>query len=126
MQNDRMGSRPMNRRQTGTAYEEMAARWLAEQGYEILERNFHCRQGEIDLIARDGRYLVFIEVKYRRDGQLGHPLEAVGIYKQRKISGAAVYYCHRYQIPDSQACRFDVISILGNEIKHIKNAFETI
>ena len=121
-----MGSLAMNRRQTGTVYEEMAARWLSEQGYEILERNFYCRQGEIDLIARDGRYLVFIEVKYRRDGQSGHPLEAVGIWKQRRISKAAVYYCHGHRIPDSQACRFDVISVMGNEIEHIKNAFETV
>ncbi|MCI8429111.1 MAG: YraN family protein [Lachnospiraceae bacterium] len=116
----------MNRRQTGTAYEELAARRLSDQGYEILERNFYCRQGEIDLIARDGGYLVFIEVKYRRDLQSGHPLEAVGTYKQRRIARAAVYYCHSHGISDSQACRFDVISILGNEIEHVKNAFELI
>lgn len=116
----------MNRRQTGAAYEELAARWLSDRGYEILDRNFYCRHGEIDLVARDGRYLVFIEVKYRRDTQSGHPLEAVGIYKQKRIARAAVYYCHSHRILDSQACRFDVISILGNEIEHVKNAFESI
>lgn len=115
-----------SRRQTGAAYEELAAQWLTEQGYTILEKNFYCRQGEIDLIARDGRYLVFIEVKYRRDGQAGYPAEAVNRYKQRKISRAAVYYCHRHQIPEEQACRFDVISMLGDEVEHIKNAFEYV
>ncbi len=54
-----------NKRQTGAAYEEQAARFLLEQGYQILERNYRCRQGEIDVIARDGSYLVFVEVKYR-------------------------------------------------------------
>ena len=67
----------MNRRQTGTAYERRTGEYLKEQGYELIGYNFRCRQGEIDIIARDGRYLVFVEVKYRRDGQTGDPLEAV-------------------------------------------------
>ncbi len=116
----------MSRRSLGEGYEQTAAEFLKREGYEILERNFRYRQGEIDLIARDGGYLVFIEVKYRRDLQSGHPLEAVGTYKQRRIARAAVYYCHSHGISDSQACRFDVISILGNEIEHVKNAFELI
>ena len=61
----------MNKRKTGTEYEELAARWLIEKGYEILEKNYRCRIGEIDLIARDGRYLVFVEVKYRSDEKAG-------------------------------------------------------
>lgn len=113
----------MNKRQAGTAYEKMAARWLSDQGYQILEQNFYCRQGEIDLIARDGRYLVFIEVKYRRDLLTGHPAEAVGPYKQRRIIRTALYYRYKNRIPEDQACRFDVISILGDEIEHIKDAF---
>ena len=52
----------MNKRKTGTEYEELAARWLTGKGFEILEKNYRCRIGEIDLIARDGRYLVFVEV----------------------------------------------------------------
>lgn len=114
----------INKRQTGAVYEDAVARWLSEQGYQIVERNFYCRQGEIDLIARDGRYLVFIEVKYRRDSQCGHPLEAVSVSKQKKIVKAAAYYCHKYRISEEQACRFDVVSILGNDIEHIQNAFE--
>lgn len=59
----------MNRRQTGTAYERRAGEYLKEQGYELLELQFQMPAGEIDIIARDGRYLVFVEVKYRRDGR---------------------------------------------------------
>ncbi|MCI8821633.1 MAG: YraN family protein [Lachnospiraceae bacterium] len=116
----------MNRRRTGAAYEEQAARWLTEQGFEILERNFYCRQGEIDLIARDGVYLVFIEVKYRRDGRTGHPAESVGRQKQQKLIRAAQYYCLIRQIPENHPCRFDVVSILGDQVEHIQHAFECV
>lgn len=61
----------MNRRQTGAAYERCAGEYLRTQGYELIAYNFRCRQGEIDIIARDGRYLVFVEVKYRKNGQSG-------------------------------------------------------
>ena len=74
-----------NRRIRGQQKEELAAAWLERQGYEILEHNYRCRQGEIDLIARDGRYLVFIEVKYRNSAKCGDPLEAVDRRKQAKI-----------------------------------------
>ena len=60
----------------GTAYEKMAGEYLKTQGYEILQYNFRCRMGEIDIIAKDHGYLVFIEVKYRRDKSCGHPAEA--------------------------------------------------
>ena len=68
----------MNRRQTGTAYERRAGEYLKEQGYELIGYNFRCRQGEIDIIARDGRYLVFVEVKYRADSTVGNPFEQNG------------------------------------------------
>ncbi len=114
----------MNKRQVGKDYEELAARCLEEKGYRILERNFRCRQGEIDLIARDGSCLVFVEVKYRRDGRAGDPAEAVDFRKQRRIIRTAAYYCYKRNIGESQACRFDVISVLGSEVRHIENAFE--
>lgn len=113
----------MNKRQTGAGYEALAARWLQERGYEILERNYRCRQGEIDLIARDGRYLVFVEVKYRSRTGAGHPAEAVDARKQERISRTAFYYCYAHGIPETQACRFDVVSILDDRIEHIQNAF---
>ena len=102
----------MNKRKTGTEYEELAARWLTGKGFEILEKNYRCRIGEIDLIARDGRYLVFVEVKYRAGEKAGDPSEAVNWYLRQK------------RIPEDMPCRFDVVSILGSEIYHIKNAFE--
>ena len=113
----------MNRRKTGAAYEEKAAAHLSGLGYEILERNYRCRQGEIDLIAKDGGTLVFLEVKYRRDAKGGHPLEAVDIRKQRRICKTAAYYCLRYGYGEHTPCRFDVIGILEKEIIHIENAF---
>ena len=114
----------VNKRQTGTAYEEQAAAWLTDRGFRILERNYRCRQGEIDLIGRDGPYLVFIEVKYRSSKSAGEPAEAVDWRKQRRISKAALYYCYEHRVPETQACRFDVVAILGSHVEHIKNAFE--
>ena len=67
----------MNKREVGAAYEEAAAVFLEKNGVRILERNFRCRQGEIDLIGRDGEYLVFFEVKYRKNADAGLPAEAV-------------------------------------------------
>lgn len=114
----------MNKRQTGAAYEEQAAKWLEARGYRILKRNYRCRQGEIDLIAEDGPYLVFIEVKYRKDGRTGHPAESVDVRKQRRITRTAMYYCYEHGVPETRACRFDVVSILQDKIEHMINAFE--
>lgn len=114
----------VNKRRVGTAYEKRAADYLQERGYEILEANYKCRQGELDLIARQGRYLVFIEVKYRRDERNGWPEEAVGFRKQQRIFAAARYYLYQKQIPETTPCRFDVVGICGNKIYIIKNAFE--
>lgn len=113
-----------NKRQTGTVYEELAADYLKEQGCHILQKNYRCKQGEIDLVVRDGVYLVFVEVKYRKGIHAGHPAEAVDWRKQQRISKAAGYYCYAHRIPDTQPCRFDVICILRDRIEHIKNAFE--
>lgn len=114
----------MNRRQTGTAYERRAGEYLKEQGYELIGYNFRCRQGEIDIIARDGRYLVFVEVKYRADNAAGNPLEAVTAAKQRTISKVASYYCLTHGYGTYTPCRFDVAAILGEQIKVIQNAFD--
>ena len=112
----------MNRREKGCQYEELAARYLISEGYQILERNYRIRSGEIDLIARDGAYLVFVEVKYRKNEESGSPLEAVDWRKQRTIIKVARYYLyhmHYGEIP----CRFDVVGICGDKIQHIKDAF---
>ena len=78
----------MNKRQTGSRYEETAAAFLTSKGYRVLERNFRCRQGEIDLICRHGKYLVFAEVKYRSGLSMGSPAEAVDARKQERIRRA--------------------------------------
>lgn len=113
-----------NQRTVGTVYEKMAGEYLKRKGYEILEYNFRCRFGEIDIIAKDGEYLVFCEVKYRSNEKLGRPEEAVDAKKQKVISKCAAYYLlirRLHNIP----CRFDVVSIEGTRIVLFKNAFET-
>ena len=113
----------MNRRETGRQYEETAVRYLEEQHYQILERNYQIRTGEIDIIAKDGAYLVFAEVKFRQNERMGDPLEAVDIRKQKKICQTAKYYLYQKKLQDLP-CRFDVIAITGAKVCHIKDAFE--
>lgn len=111
-----------NKRITGSRYEEVAAQYLTGQGLEVLLFNYRSRQGEIDLIARDGDYLVFVEVKYRRTDRLGFPEEAVDIRKQQKMMQTAKYYLYQQGHGDLP-CRFDVVAITGNRIRWIKHAF---
>jgi putative endonuclease len=122
-------ARPDNR-STGSRGEEIAASFLGQQGYRILERNFRCKGGELDIVARapGERSLVFVEVKTRRDRSYGPPQLAVTPFKQRQISKAALTWLSRNRLHDSQA-RFDVIAILleddgQHSIEHIVNAFE--
>lgn len=114
----------MNKRAVGAAYEKKAGKYLEQQGYQVLEYNFRCRRGEIDIIAQEGAYLVFAEVKYRRDVGSGDPLEAVDLKKQRIISKTASYYCLTHGYGETTPCRFDVIAVLGEEIRLIRNAFD--
>ena len=114
----------MNKRSLGTTWEEQAAEFLKREGCEILERNFRGRRGEIDLIVRDGRYLVFVEVKYRKNADSGFPEEAVDYRKQRIISRVAQEYLLKKRLSETTPCRFDVVAICGERVRHIKNAFE--
>ena len=113
----------MNKRTIGAGYETIAADYLQKAGYTILDRNFRCRTGEIDLIARDGEYLVFIEVKYRKNKRNGNPLEAVHERKQSVIGQVAGYYLLLHPRYRQMPCRFDVVGIQGNEITLIQDAF---
>ena len=81
-----------NTRSTGSCYERKAADYLKQQGLFILRYNYRCRFGEIDLIARDGEYLVFVEVKYRKDNSSGYSLAAVNPVKQKTICKVARYF----------------------------------
>lgn len=115
-----------NKRQTGAKYEQMAADFLTSNGVSITERNFRNRFGEIDLVARDGEYLVFVEVKYRSSARKGSPQEAVNYAKQRKICKVADYYRMTHKISESTAVRYDVIGIMDGKLEWYKNAFEHI
>ena len=114
-----------NQRSVGARYEQIAGEYLEQQGYQILQYNYRCRQGEIDIIARDGEYLVFCEVKYRTDSRKGMPSEAVHIRKQQVISRCALYSMTVNGVWGCP-CRFDVIGILGEdgEICLYRNAFD--
>lgn len=116
----------MNTRKKGAEYEEKAARYLQSHGVHILECNYRNRRGEIDLIGRDGEYLVFFEVKYRKDNTMGTPAEAVDYRKQRNICKVADYYRMIHKISEFTAVRYDVIAICKEEVVWYKNAFEHI
>lgn len=111
----------MKRRITGKNYEIIAQNYLREQGIEIIERNYRISQGEIDLIGQDSRYLIFIEVKYRKDDSYGQPWEAVSKKKQQKICRVARQFCYTRKI--KKQIRYDVISICGEEIHWFQDAF---
>jgi putative endonuclease len=116
----------VNKRAIGSRYEDNAAKFLTEQGYIILEKNYRCHIGEIDLIGKSEGYLCFIEVKYRSSGEYGFPSEAVDIRKRKKIVRTALNYMnYRKFLPDTP-CRFDVVVILNDRYSLIKNAFEGV
>ncbi len=115
-----------NRRKIGADYEKIAASYLEAHGYEILEYNYRNRTGEIDLVAKEGEYLCFVEVKYRKDTSQGSPLEAVTWRKQQNISRVAQHYLLTHGYGEQTPCRFDVVGITGDEIELVRNAFEYI
>jgi putative endonuclease len=117
------------RRSTGIKGEDAAARFLTRSGFEIVDQNVRTRAGEIDLIARDGKTLVFVEVKTLRDVVEGDPPQAaVNTRKQNRLGKLATGYLKSKRIRQTP-CRFDVVSVIFNEegavkaIRHIPNAF---
>lgn len=114
-----------NKRQIGTRYEQIAGKYLESRGYKIVEYNYRCPPGEVDIIAKDGEYLVFCEVKYRADQESGYPQEAVNVKKQRVLSKCALWYTAQKRIADVP-CRFDVVGIMGDKLTLIQNAFDYI
>ena len=114
-----------SRAELGREGEEMAARFYAESGCEILARNYRIRGGEIDIIARDGGEIAFIEVKRRKNGAFGAPAEAVDANKRRRICRAALRYAVENGLTEA-ALRFDVVEIQGGRMHVIKNAFSYV
>ena len=118
----------LNQRQKfGEKGESIAARYLKKAGYKILEKNYRSQLGEIDIIAKDGETIVFVEVKSRRSVQFGSPKWAVTPQKQRKISMVALQYL-KAKAKNNAKARFDVVTIIATKEKQtielIKNAFE--
>lgn len=111
----------------GAHYEAAACRYLEKHGLTLLERNFRTRSGEIDLVMRDGRTLVFVEVKFRASTSHGGPLEAVTASKQRRIKRTALFYLSQTKIY-YDSIRFDVLGMTranqGIEYIWVKGAFE--
>lgn len=112
-----------NKRTIGSHYESRVAAFLEKQGFEILERNYRCRYGEIDLIARDGNDLVFIEVKYRKTDCAGTALEAIDEKKAAQVRRVASIYLFQRRYAESTSVRFDAAGVDGEQITYIKNAF---
>lgn len=110
----------------GTLGENMAAQYVLSKEYQVLCRNFIAPYGEIDIIAVDKDYIVFIEVKTRQSEQFGTPAQAVNFHKQRKISSVAAFYITSNQLFDKNI-RFDIIEVDSSTsaINHIENAFDS-
>lgn len=116
-------TRHRNMRVLGTRAEHRAAAHLQAQGLEILSRNVRTPFGEIDLIARDGVFVVFVEVKARQTARYGAPEESVDFRKQARLCRAATFWLARHYPEGPPPCRFDVVAILGDRIRWIPNAF---
>lgn len=117
---------PPTTTERGRRGEDLAAQHLLREGYEILERNYRIRQGEIDLIAREGDLLCFVEVRSRQSAEHGHPLETIGSRKRQRLVRAARHYLAT-RGPADVFTRFDVISIVYEpelELQLLRGAFE--
>ena len=110
----------------GKLGESIARDFLISKGMIIREQNWRFNHLEIDIIAEEDGYLCFIEVKYRESDTNGFPEEAVDYRKAKRITRSAIFYMTRHGIPDDYPVRFDVVAILGNDIKVIKNAFDAV
>ena len=120
------------RKQRGDAAERRATQLLIDAGYRIVDLNFRCRVGELDIVARDGDALVFVEVRYRSGDEYGSAVDAIGGRKQHRVVRVARYYLAAIESganrsgadqPPFTACRFDVVAITGDELVLVKDAF---
>lgn len=114
-----------NKKTIGDYAESLAEEFLKKNNVKILEKNFSCRSGEIDLIVKDQETLVFVEVRYRKSAKYGQPYETITKAKQNKIIRSAQTYLQKHPKAANKACRFDVISIQQGNIDWIKSAFDT-
>lgn len=114
-------------RKLGQDVETAAANYLANKGVALIEKNYHCRAGEIDIIGKDHQYLIFIEVRYRKSALFGSAAESVTIKKQQRILMTAQHFLLNNPALQNLCCRFDVIACEPNkndlELNWIKGAF---
>jgi putative endonuclease len=120
----------LDRISLGKSGEDCACRELERRGYAILARRYRTRFGEIDIIARDGPTIVFVEVKARTSERYGEPAEAVTLHKQSKVTAMAEDYLARRHLHDA-SCRFDVVAVefeAGGKLKVevFQNAFDAV
>lgn len=111
----------MNKRAVGSFYEDVAVDYLKSKGVKILQRNFRCKFGELDIVGKDGECVVIVEVKYRASDSFGEALYAVGAKKQRRICKCAIVYCMLH--PEVKELRYDVLAISDTKVDWIQNAF---
>lgn len=116
--------------QKGDFAETIASKYLQAQGLKLLKKNFSCKFGEIDLIMEDHDTLVFIEVRYRKQTNYGHPLDTINYQKQKKIIKAAHYYLMQQTGYNQWPCRIDAVAIHSqtcsgqDQVQWVKNAIE--
>jgi len=116
-------SEKINKRELGGRQEEKACRFLTEHGLTILERNYRVRPGEVDIIAREGDTVCFIEVKYRASRKYGGANYAISAKKQQTICKVAQWYITSHHLPENGFYRFDAVLINGDEIQYLRNAW---
>ncbi|HYC42341.1 MAG TPA: YraN family protein [Noviherbaspirillum sp.] len=119
---DSIAGRRTAKQVAGEAGEEQALLFLQEKGLKLVERNFRCKGGEIDLVMQDGRELVFVEVRKRAGNDYGGAAASITARKQSRLVIAAQTFLQRYKMPPP--CRFDVIAIEGAAMEWLKNAIE--
>ncbi|RMG13526.1 MAG: YraN family protein [Deltaproteobacteria bacterium] len=122
-----MARAPWNRRRVGARVERRVARWLRARGLRIEATNVRCGRGEIDIVAKEGTCLVFVEVRHRRGTQSGHPAETIGVQKRRALLSAAAHYLAGCPAPPR--VRFDVVAAVGDPegelvLEHLRDAFD--
>ena len=117
----------IDRKKLGKRSEDRAAEFLRDHGLRTVERNYRCPFGEIDLIAREGECLIFVEVRSSRTGTFAHPMYSIGLRKRRTLIRTALHYLKEKGLLNSRS-RFDVVTVVEEgpeaDIRWIKNAFE--
>lgn len=115
-----------NKKTRGNKGEKIAAEYLEKQGFVIVCRNYRCLLGEIDLVAREGNYLVFVEVRTRYSKRFGSPAESITFQKEKRLRNLASYYI-KNEVGRELPCRFDLVGIENQggsvKIEHIKGLF---